>query len=418
MRIVGPLLVALAMAAACAPGGGTASTASPRSGDTPTTTTSTPTETHPAKTPTPGPVATPTSGSGWRYAYVSEQPDSHLRDVTAAGPDDAWAAGTSAGRLLLLHYDGDEWRPADPPPGVRDLPPESDVHIAASAPDNVWVLVPKISADEQVSGMTAFRWDGSGWHRLPSELDTGIVADFEVLGPDDAWTVHGVDQPYASRWDGRTWNKVPLPANAESLSGTGTADLWAVGARHSGPVITKDELSQPAAMHWDGRGWRLVPTPTYAFAEPKPPEGSAGLDEVVALSPDEVWAVGTHTYNHGEVEDEPANPPPILLRWDGRRWTEHRAPGSRYCCPQLAGDGSGGILVVPGGPGLRDTWRLGAAGQRSRVARLPAIPGLKRSQFFAVEGLAGAPRSSTVWAVGQLEADGGFWRRAVIARRP
>ncbi|MER6948473.1 hypothetical protein ABT294_31050 [Nonomuraea sp. NPDC000554] len=410
MRLIGTLLVALAVAVAGCASDGAGEVATTKSGR-PTASTSE------GETPTPGPVVTPTAdGSGWRYVYVSEQPDSELLDAAAAGPREAWAVGTASGKVLLLRYDGSNWRQVEPPAGLGAVPAGSQVRVAASAPDNVWLLAPKRVTGDQVDSMAAFRWDGSRWQEVGAELDTGDVADFAVLGPGDAWTVHGVGQPYARHWDGQAWRKVRLPADAQSLSGTGPGDLWAVGARHEGPAITNDEMSQPAAMHWDGQTWRLVPTPTYAFAEPKPPEGSAGLDAVAALSGDNVWAVGEHTFNHGEADDEPDDPPPILLHWDGRQWTKRSAPESRYCCPKLAGDGSGGVLLAAGGPWFQDTWRLDAAGRRTHLPRLPAVPELKRSQFFGLEALADVPRTGTVWAVGRLEADGGFWRRAVIAQ--
>ncbi|MCK2213429.1 hypothetical protein MF672_006425 [Actinomadura sp. ATCC 31491] len=428
MRIAAPLVAActLVAAVACAPGRDARTTPAPTRTPAPTpalTSVPAPTSTSALASrspgaPTPGPVATPAvTGAGWRYAYVSDRPDTRLTDLAAAGPREAWAAGSAAGELLLLRHDGTAWRPAEPPPGRIRVPPGADVRVAASGPADVWLLLPEIGADEQVEALSAVRWDGSAWHRVPGRIDAPAVADFAVLGPADAWAVHGAGRPLATHWDGRSWTDVPLPGDAEAaaLSGTGPADLWAVGARHSGRGVTGSELSQPAAMHWDGRSWRLVPTPEYAFAAPKPPEGSAGLEGVLALSPTDVWAIGTHTFNHGEAADEPADPPPILLHWDGRAWSRHTAPKAGYCCPRLAESPSGGgVLVVTGSPRLRDTWRMAApGGPAARLPRLPAIPGLKRSQFFTAAGLA---RSGTVtWAAGTLEADGGFWRRAAIA---
>lgn len=419
MRLIGILLAALAVAmAGCAPADGRKAAVPTLTSHRPTPPaqgTGDPGEISSEPTPTPSPVVTPQArGSGWRYAYISEQPDSELVDVAAAGPHEAWAVGTAAGRLLLLRHDGRRWRQVDPPAGLSRVSSGTDAHVAASAQDNVWLLAPKDRGVQQATGMVAFRWNGSRWLEIGAELDIEHAADFEVLGPGDAWTVHGAEHPFAKHWDGRAWRTMRLPADAESLSGTGPGDLWAVGARRSGPAVTDNELSQPAAMHWNGRAWRLAPTPTYAFDQPKPPEGSSGLDEVVALSRDNVWAVGQHTHN-GEEENEPDDPPPILLHWDGRRWTKHPAPNSHdYCCPKLAGTGNGEILLANEGPGFRDTWRLGAAGQRTRLARLPSIPGLAHRQYFAVEALDHTLRTGTVWAVGHLDADG--WLRAVIIR--
>ncbi|MEV6040751.1 hypothetical protein AB0L65_57255 [Nonomuraea sp. NPDC052116] len=420
MRIIGSLLVVLAVAvAACTTPSGSVSGSESA---TPTSGRSTPTvpvleEDEDDETPTPGPLVTPTAGgSGWRYAYISEHEhaDSNLTDVIATGRKDAWAVGVDDGSLLVLRYDGSRWRQVDPPRGLGELPSDARVLAAASAPDNVWLLVPTISsADGMDTDTTAVRWDGSRWRKIPGKLET--VADLEVFAPDDVWTVYGVERRHARRWDGRVWRKVRLPAEAESISGTGPSDLWAVGARYSGPGITRDEGSQPAAMHWDGRSWRLVSTPTYAFAAPKPPEGGAGLYSVLALAAGDVWAVGEHTFNHGEVDTEPDDPPPVLLHWDGRQWTRRKAPTFGYCCPLPAPDRSGGILLAVGSPGLGDSWRLSPDGRRTGVRRLPFIPGQKRDRrMFALEALAGMPGPRTVWAVGSVAV--GDDGRAVIAR--
>ncbi|MEV0592858.1 hypothetical protein [Nonomuraea cavernae] len=427
MRMIGTLLVALAVtAAACAPSNGGKATTPTHPSDAPTV--SAPEETpegdDPEETPTPGPVAMPTGdGAGWRYAYISKQRKTELTDVTVAGPKEAWAVGSSGTKLLLLRYDGRRWREVDPPAELNGVlpptyPPASDegllpgeesppnaeptwgdVHVAASAPDNVWLLVPKgpLPAD---GNYFAFRWNGSRWLKMPTMHHTAHVADFKVFGPDDAWTLHGYYKPDAMHWNGRSWRRTRLPADAHSLSGTGPEDVWAVGARDSGPAVTGAELNQPATMHWNGRSWRLIPTPTYAFAEPKPPEGSAVLSSVVALARDNVWAAGSHSYNHGEGRDLPVDPPPILLHWDGERWTKHTAPG---CCgTDLAADGSGGILLSTPGTYPFHTSRLSPTGQWGDVPRPPAAPNFQYLRDIDVKALASAPRNGSAWAVGRL----------------
>lgn len=368
------------------------------------------------RSPTPGPVVTPAAApDGWRYAYISERPGSRITGITTAGPQEAWAAGAVDGRLLLLRHDGTAWREAEPPPGPPVVPSAGEVWIAASGPDDVWLLLPEVVPGEKHHrALMAVRWDGSAWHQIPGRIESPGVAAFKVLGPADAWAVLGPGEQEALRWDGRSWTKVPLPANATALDGSRATGLWAVGFRTSGEGVTATEEAQPAAMRWDGGSWRLVRTPTYAFPSPKPPEGTASLESVLVLGRDDVWASGTHTFNHGEVENEPADPPPILLHWDGRSWTRQDASGDRdYCCPLLAAGPSGSALVVSGSPRLRESWRLASPGASPvKLPSLPKVPGLKRSQFFKVAGTA---RTGMTWAAGTLSADGGFWSRAAIA---
>jgi hypothetical protein len=367
-------------------------------------------------TPTPRSVVTPTAdGPGWKYAYIDQQPGLQLLDITAAGRNEAWAVGIDSSRIVLMHYDGVSWRKADPPPGLGRLPGSGAeyIHISASAPGDVWLITPKQWEKYTIKSVAVHRWNGSTWKELLAAPDAGVISDFRVLGPDDAWIIGGLE-PFARRWDGRAWRTVRLPAVADSLAGTGPRDLWAVGWRSSGRGITVSEKQQPAAMHWNGRSWRLVPTPVYAFPKPKPPEGGAHLDAVVALARDHVWALGTHTFNHGEMDNEPADPPRILLHWDGNRWAERTIPKELTCCLQLATDGTGGIVVASGK--LRSTWRLSTTGSRVRLPGLPTGPDPDSPRYFTLKGLATTPRTGTIWGIGVVAPVEGRGDHATIVQ--
>ncbi|MGH3746849.1 MAG: hypothetical protein ACRDT8_05560 [Micromonosporaceae bacterium] len=84
-----------------------------------------------------------------------------------------------------------------------------------------------------------------------------------------------------------------------------------------------------------------------------------------------MWAVGSHSYNHGEIENEPPVGQ-ILLRWDGRRWSEAPVSSEIYPSGQLESDGAGGLVVVSG----TVLWRRGPSGSYSRFPRPPRFTGL------------------------------------------
>ncbi|MFC7468478.1 hypothetical protein ACFQVA_14355 [Actinomadura keratinilytica] len=88
-------------------------------------------------------------------------------------------------------------------------------------------------------------------------------------------------------------------------------------------------MTQTAAHHFDGSRWKTVDTPLRRFADPVPPEAGAALGTVFAVAPDEVYAYGRHSFNHGEVEDEPDDEE-LRLRWDGKRWRD--LPGAEGAC--------------------------------------------------------------------------------------
>src|SRR5262245_63655047 len=103
-----------------------------------------------------------------------------------------------------------------------------------------------------------------------------------------------------------TWQVVPS-ANVgrssylEDVSADSATDAWAVGewAGATGYARTLVE-------HWDGVTWTVVsspsPGPLYSF-----------LDDVVALSPTDAWAVG--------VQSGVGTTRTLVERWDGTSWS-------------------------------------------------------------------------------------------------
>ncbi|MFK4067354.1 hypothetical protein [Streptomyces sp. NPDC029674] len=282
----------------------------------------------------------------WKLAHVDKTTRGELTTVTAASEDDIWAAGWESlnGNMsdpdgqYLLHYEGSEWRRQKPPAELDGniLHPRLD----SSGPDNVWLFG---SGDDFTVGVA--RWNGTRWQRVPRPPGSGMLSETKVFAPDDVWVLLGEKQ--AQHWDGSRWTSHALPAVANALDGTSGDDLWAVGFRTSGPGVGGEggELSQPAAMHWNGESWTSTRTPEYRFPEPVPPEPGASLDGVVAASPKEAWAYGSHDFNHGEAEGEPSIEH-ITLRWDGSRWHEQKGADQDPCLSRsvVAHDEDGGLL--------------------------------------------------------------------------
>ena len=349
-------------------------------------------------TSTPGRYATPRpSGSGWNYSYLSATTGRSLNDVIATGPSDAWAAGTDGDTPLLMHFDGRGWQDHSLPENARTIGITS---LAASGPDNVWVFAGYPMKEKTY----AWRWDGSRWLDVPLDTSYG-VADSAVLAPDDVWLVQGDDS--SLHWDGHRWRKVAMPTRATAISAVAANDIWAVGR-----VVTRGRQgAQPAAMHWDGRAWRLLPTPTFSFPEPVPPEAFAELRNVLALSPDDVWATGVHTFNHGEGGEDPADPPPIFLHWDGTRWTKQPTVPFSECCRQLTVDGSGRLILTSG-----SAWVRAPDGRLTELTGPPKFTGLRGKTRLSLNDVAGVPGTTSLWGVGVTmhHEAGNPWNRAAI----
>ena len=186
------------------------------------------------------------------------------------------------------------------------------------------------------------------WHDVAS-VGVPDLADIAALSPTDVWAVglasEGSDTPVIAHWDGRKLAvmrafrpsfKLEKGLTAGSLTGivaVSPTDIWAVGT--------------------DGNGFEARPEPGLAgpgrpvvehwngkrwrvVPTPNLPAG-AGLSSVTALSRDDVWTVG-------QVGNRP-----LAEHWDGRRWKvfDMRREGT---------------LSAVDAASPRDVWAVGAQG--------------------------------------------------------
>src|SRR5205814_4122766 len=106
----------------------------------------------------------------------------------------------------------------------------------------------------------------------------------------DATTLH---------WDGKAWQTIPIVSFVplgyamSDLDGTSSNDLWVVGTGFSGP---HNGEQTGIIFRYNGRQWQQYATPSL--------DNSVSLNRVLALSAQDVWAVGTK-----------------VLHWDGRQWS-------------------------------------------------------------------------------------------------
>src|SRR5262249_41005892 len=98
-----------------------------------------------------------------------------------------------------------------------------------------------------------------------------------------------------------------------SVSGWGSNGVWAVGEVSGVNYRT-------LIVHWDDCQWTIVPSPNASA-------GSNRLSGVVALSPDNAWAVGDYRYLY---------PTPgigtrtLVEHWDGSQWSIVPSPNSSH----------------------------------------------------------------------------------------
>jgi hypothetical protein len=139
-------------------------------------------------------------------------------------------------------------------------------------------------------------------------------------------------------WDGAAWGIVPSPSpgtaghnELEAVSASSANDVWAVGS-HS----NSGSYSQALVEHWDGTSWSVIPAASV-------PGENSGLFGVVALAPNDVWAVGYR----GIVEFAT-----LIQHWDGSSWSVVPSPD-----PQV----SSNILRAVSATGPNDVWAVGTS---------------------------------------------------------
>ena len=84
-------------------------------------------------------------------------------------------------------------------------------------------------------------------------------------------------------------------------------DVWAVGEIHVGAPSWE---THSLAMHFDGTEWTIVPTPN-------PSTSINALETVAAVSTDDVWAAGVK-----EIFNPFRELRPFIIHWDGSTWEE------------------------------------------------------------------------------------------------
>lgn len=173
-------------------------------------------------------------------------------------------------------------------------------------------------------------WNGSSWTQQtgPNPEGSGSLTAVAAVSDTDVWAIgsygmQGTDgKSLAEHWDGSSWQQVPMatPSGANEVRLTGVAavsakDVWAVGSWAG--AGTGDGYAS-LTEHWNGRSWTIVPSPN--------PGLNRQLHGVAALSPTDVWAVGTYAYSHKVGTTKLALSRTLVLHWDGKAWTRVASP--------------------------------------------------------------------------------------------
>jgi hypothetical protein len=264
-----------------------------------------------------------------------------LRAVSARSASDVWTAGQFSGHALTEHWNGSEWSQVSAPnAGVG-----SNIlnGVSGTSSTDVWEVGYYWFGTENRTLIE--HWDGAAWTIVPSPNEyvrLNVLNGVDAISPSDAWAVGRASSGQAFdqttlilHWDGTSWSIVPSPSPGTwfnelyGVAANSADDVWAVGSRTSA-----SEYAKTLIEHWDGTSWSVIPSPNV-------PGVNNELYGVVALGPNDVWAVGYQ----GVVEFET-----LIEHWDGSAWT---------IVPSPSVPGYSSILSAVSASGPSDIWAVG-----------------------------------------------------------
>jgi len=324
-----------------------------------------------------------------------------LTAVTALSANDAWSVGlwrdNPAGRgAFALRWDGSTWNEIDLPETAHlGAYPETE-GVDAAPNGDVWLVGNVTTTYPTYNLPLALRWRGGSWDFVetvtlrpqtvyPFAARGGFAYEVDALAPDDIWAVGqavgfgdggATSVPLAIHWDGAGWTDVEVPRLANrhhqlsALVAISHDDVWAVGDYRN--------VAGPfraVTYHWDGQNWSHIYSPIEDMPE-------SGLYDVVATGPDDVWAIGS-SQDAGVV----------LMHWDGSQWSQVQAPPN-----------SGGSLAAVGpddlwASGWNGFWHWAGASWTDVPTSVPGASYVIRSGGMEVVG------GCDIWSVG-------FWTLA------
>ncbi|HEX3492900.1 MAG TPA: alkaline phosphatase family protein [Streptosporangiaceae bacterium] len=276
--------------------------------------------------------------------------------------------------------------------------------VAATSAANVW-LAGNFLPDATGSNMdatlpTAAHFNGSTWSHTPvpqSGPNYGTLFGVAAAGH-QAWAVGvALNAAYQAHslveaWNGTAWHVAATPRLVTqrdilfSATAVSPRDVWAVGTRQVGNGTFSTLIER-----WNGTRWSVVPSPN-------PGPAGNNLYSVAASGPDNVWAVGQRSDQTSDL--------PLVEHWNGQRWTAVSVPSAGLRNGLLQGVAVHGDQV----------WAVGNSDDAAHQAR-PLVEHLSHGHWTAqlLTGLgsgfsdinAVTVAGGTVWLAGEfLDATG------------
>jgi hypothetical protein len=258
---------------------------------------------------------------------------SNLTAVASVNDNDIFAVGFTSpvggtDAPLVEHFNGTSWSVV-PTPSPAVTVGSQLKGVAAVASNNVWAVGLNVTINsfgESVSHPLIEHFDGTSWKIVAAQDPAagGVFDAVTAISANNIWAVghlgNGRNGNLIEHFDGTSWTIVATPATAgfatlNGVSATSATDVWAVGSVGRGASVQ--------ILHFNGQSWSAV--------SGLPSDSS--LQAVVAIAPNNVWAVGA------DIE-----------HFDGTTWSVVPSPGAgAFGLDGIAASSANNIYAVGGG---------------------------------------------------------------------
>jgi|GEM_PF-577843 len=273
-----------------------------------------------------------------------EWPEGILRGVAALAPDELWAVGgwghameDSRKDALIMRYGKGPCITRTSTPTRTPTP--KNTYTPTNSPTYTLTATPTPLRPATFSAAPAITTACGVWTPFSSSqfhTQGNYIADVEVVAANDVWAVGhymagNETLPLILHWDGSSWTHLLAPrpmigrapdsltrpspdVSLFAVDATSKDDVWAVGIYEG---YWENETKLALSMHWDGRQWSIIPVPRVG------PQILSTLNDMAAISKDDVWAVGLTRRNEVGRGQEPGM---LIMHWDGRQWSQVATP--------------------------------------------------------------------------------------------
>jgi hypothetical protein len=269
--------------------------------------------------------------------------------------------------------------------------------VAAVSATDIWAVGSYLKLGYINTTLTE-QWNGTQWKVVKSLNQGKYGSQFNsvaAVSANDVWAVGSYSKnpgagTLTEQWNGTQWKVVKSPSpgtyNSElfAVVAVSANDVWAVG-----DYGNSDGTGGTLTEQWNGTQWKVVKSPS-------PGTYNSELFAVVAVSANDVWAVGGYGNSDGTTST-------LTEQWNGTQWSMIRSPVSKI--GQGPQNGLYGVAAVS----ANNVWAVGKLdstgmtlteqwnGTQWSVVSSPS-PGTNGNELSAVAAVS----ANDVWAVGNF----------------